>query len=100
MRPKIIIVMTLFIFGAKAETCRDSDKGINPEVFGKVVYSLGGQNCIDSSCITQMFKESDRCLSSEKLLEFSCSKGQVVEQEIQCSPGNQCREGVCQKLPK
>ena len=100
MRLKIFFVTTLFVFNAKGETCRDSDKGINPEVFGKVVYSLGGQNCIDSSCITQMFKERDRCLSPEKLLEFSCSKGQVIEQEIQCSTGYLCREGICQKSPK
>jgi hypothetical protein len=97
---KIFFIMTLFVVSARAEVCQDSERGINPEVFGKVVYSLGGQNCLDSSCITQMFKESDRCLNSKQLLEFSCRKGVVVERKIKCSPGHLCRDGACQNSSK
>jgi len=95
---KILIAFVLLICPmANAETCKDSDQGINPLVAGKVVYSLGDQNCIGSDCLTQVFKEYDRCLDEKKVLEFSCRAGKAVETELNCSADQICRAGICVK---
>lgn len=89
-------LMMFFSFHAGASTCIDSDKGFVPEVPGKVVYSLGSENCLVGTCHQQMIKEFDRCVSSKLLLEFACRKGEVLEKEIPCSSSQVCREGACQ----
>lgn len=97
MRKLSIAVLVIGCSSALADTCKDSDKGLDPMVAGKVVYSLGEQNCIGTDCFTQFLKEHDRCLSDSKVLEFSCKAGQVVETEMACSVDQICRAGVCVK---
>lgn len=97
MKKFLAIFVLLVCSGASAETCRDSDQGINPTIAGKVVYSLGEQNCIGADCLTQVFKEYDRCLDVRKVLEFSCQAGKVVETELNCTAEQLCRAGICVK---
>lgn len=97
MRKILFTAILLICSSANAESCRDSDNGLDPTVAGKVVYSLGDQNCIGPNCFTQVFKEYDRCLSDSKVLEFSCQAGKVVETEQACSSDQICRAGVCVK---
>lgn len=92
----LLICTLLFVSAiAKAGVCEDSDKGLLPEVAGKVVYSLGGENCLGENCYLQAVKEFDRCLDSERLLEFACVKGEVLEKEIRCSSPQVCKKGAC-----
>lgn len=81
--------------GGLANVCRDSDKGLNPIVAGKVIYSLGGENCLGESCYSQVVKEHDRCLDKRKLLEFACQQDVVIEKEISCEAGRVCHRGAC-----
>ena len=95
---KLLVAVILFVsLESFAKVCEDSDKGLIPETAGKVVYSLGDDNCLGDSCYSQMIKEFDRCLDSQKLLEFACQSGEVLEKEIQCSSGQICRSGACVK---
>ncbi|MFV8258166.1 hypothetical protein ACES2I_12155 [Bdellovibrio bacteriovorus] len=82
---------------AYAKVCKDSDQGLIPEAAGKVIYSLGEENCLGDSCYGQVVKEFDRCLDSQKLLEFACQQGEIIEKEILCAPDQVCRQGACVK---
>lgn len=97
MRKILVIAILCVSSGAFAKVCEDSDKGLIPETAGKIVYSLGDDNCLGDSCYSQMIKEFDRCLDSQKLLEFACQNGEVLEKEILCSAGQVCRKGACVK---
>ncbi len=88
-------VTMFFSLYASAYTCIDSDNGLVSDVAGKVVYSLGGENCLADTCHQQMIKEFDRCLNSKVLLEFACGKGEVLEKEMMCSSSQVCSEGAC-----
>ncbi|WII73661.1 hypothetical protein QJS83_07210 [Bdellovibrio sp. 22V] len=94
---KTFLLITLFSLPTLADTCLDSDKGLLPEQAGKVVYSLGGENCLGEACYSQMVKEFDRCLDSQRVLEFACENGTVLEKEITCSGEQTCRKGTCVK---
>lgn len=93
------VMMVLFMLSsiAQAKVCKDSDQGLIPEAAGKVIYSLGDENCLGDSCYRQVVKEFDRCLDSQKLLEFACQQGEIIEKEILCAPNQVCREGACVK---
>ncbi len=96
MRNIILLFFSVLISsGAFAENCVDSDKGLKPEVAGKVVYSLGGENCLGETCYTQKIKEFDRCIDSDRVLEYACEKGLAIEKEITCSGEQTCRKGAC-----
>lgn len=94
----LLIISFLMATGTvHAGVCRDSDNGVQPLVAGKVVYSLGDENCLGDSCYTQMIKEHDRCLDAQKVLEFSCQNGQPLEKEITCAGDRVCHSGACVK---
>lgn len=95
MKVLLILLFLFFSHSVMAGICTDSDKGLVPEMAGKIVYSLGDENCLGETCHTQMMKEFDRCLDSSTLLEFACTKGSMLEQEIRCSQSQICREGAC-----
>ncbi|KYG67816.1 hypothetical protein AZI87_00600 [Bdellovibrio bacteriovorus] len=96
---KYVILVSLFcLAGAvQAGVCKDSDGGVQPSTAGKVIYSLGDENCLGDSCYTQMIKEHDRCLDAQKVLEFSCQNGQPLEKEINCAGDHVCQSGACVK---
>lgn len=93
----LMMVMFMLSFAAQAKVCKDSDQGLIPEAAGKVIYSLGDENCLGDSCYRQVVKEFDRCLDSQKLLEFACQQGEIIEKEILCAPSQVCRDGACVK---
>ncbi len=97
MRFLSAVIFILCSQNALAKYCKDTDKGQNPAVAGKIVYSLGDENCIGESCYTQYMKEHDRCLDAKTVLEFSCEKGLPVEKEVVCGNNKQCRDGACVK---
>lgn len=95
MRTLIAFILVLGSQSAFAKYCKDTDKGQDAKVAGKIVYSLGDENCLGDSCYTQYMKEHDRCLDAKTVLEFSCDKGLPVEKEIVCSKAQVCRDGAC-----
>lgn len=97
MRKMIVCAILCVSSVSFAKVCEDSDKGLIPETAGKIIYSLGDENCLGDSCYSQVVKEFDRCLDSQKLLEFACQKGEVLEKEILCSSGQVCLKGACVK---
>ncbi|KHD88410.1 MAG: hypothetical protein OM95_09815 [Bdellovibrio sp. ArHS] len=97
MKSLIFISIVCWAGVVSAGVCKDSDQGVNPSVAGKVIYSLGDENCLGDSCYTQMIKEHDRCLDAQKLLEFSCEKDQVLEKAVTCAGDHVCRNGACVK---
>lgn len=92
----MVLILSL-ASGAYGKVCQDSDGGLTPEKAGKVIYSLGEENCLGETCYTQVVKEFDRCLDSQKVLEFACRQGEILEQEILCLKGQICRSGACVK---
>lgn len=91
------LLLILVSAGAQGKVCQDSDAGLNPDKAGKVIYSLGEENCLGETCYTQVIKEFDRCLDSQKVLEFACRQGEIMEQEILCAADQVCRSGACVK---
>lgn len=97
MRIQLVVLMLLFSSTSFAGVCKDSDQGLIPEAAGKVIYSLGADNCLGDSCYTQVVKEFDRCVDGKTLLEFACQQGEIVEKEILCAPNQLCKQGACVK---
>lgn len=61
---------------------------------GRIVYSIGGENCVGESCFQQSFKESDRCIDKKTLLKMTCGKVEPQETKIPCPQA--CVGGFCQ----
>lgn len=92
--PFALLLTTQLAF---AEYCRDSDRGMKPEVAGKVVYSLGAENCLGETCYSQAIKEFDRCVDSQQVLEFACQQNKVTEKLLLCAAHQRCHQGACVK---
>ncbi len=71
-----------------ANTCKDSDGGKNYYKFG----TTEGLSSADNSQV----KKQDYCnVNNKNLVEYSCSNGEVISSEVQCSQG--CNNGACIK---
>ncbi|MDO8661315.1 MAG: hypothetical protein Q7K43_05485, partial [Candidatus Woesearchaeota archaeon] len=60
-------------------TCKETDKGFNPEVFGKLIV-------IDAELL-------DTCIDGEVLREYYCENDQVNAKAYTCKTG--CSDGAC-----
>ena len=91
----LLFLMTPLLAWSTPFQCQDSDGGHNIFKAGKVVYSLGGEHCLQDDCFNQLIKEHDRCKSESEVLEFSCGANQLIEKVERCP--DKCVKGRCLK---
>lgn len=90
---KIIFLFSLISSVSSAQTCTDSDEGLQKETAGKIIYSLSSSTCLSQECYQNFMRDSDYCSSNKTLIEFSCEKNLPQKTEITCP--NSCYQGRC-----